>query len=250
MARKRRQWISQTAGSFHIISRTTGGDILLHDDEKEYFLELLECFSAGYFVAIHSFAILGNHFHVQATGLNLEAEKATAEELIRRYHLMFGNDKEPPTGSSSSGVFVPDPDGGIERLRNRLGSMSRFVQELKQNFTRWYNQKHDRKGYLWSDRFKGVIVDKGEAQLTVNAYVDLNPVRAGLVEIPENYRWCSLGLQVRDPERAKKLLTWTSDIPNPNSHSPNAQPPAPGSTKSTSSHEGKGGRLECRSFYS
>ncbi len=96
MARKRRQWISQTAGSFHIISRTTGGDILLHDEEKEYFLQLLECFTAGYFVAIHSFAILGNHFHIQATGLNLEAEKATPQELLRRYRLMFGDDQEPP----------------------------------------------------------------------------------------------------------------------------------------------------------
>jgi putative transposase len=42
-----------------------------------------------------------------------------------------------------------------------------------------------KKGYLWGGRFKGVIIFKGEAQLTCSAYIDLNPVRAGLVDRPQ-----------------------------------------------------------------
>ena len=103
--------------------------------------------------------------------------------------------------------MIPDDDGGVERLRRRLGSISCFIQELKQTFSRWYNKKYERKGYLWSDRFKGVIVDKDETQLACSAYIDLNPVRAGIVERPEDYRWCSLGLRGRNPGRSKKLLT-------------------------------------------
>jgi REP element-mobilizing transposase RayT len=208
MPRSKRRWISQQAGSIHIISRTTGGDILFQDEEKEYFLTLLERFAAGFFVDIHAFCVMGSHFHILATGLELEAKKASKEELFHRYHLIYPKNIEPPEGYyESDGTLIPDEDGGVERLRERLGSISRFVQELKQSFSRWYNKKHNRKGYLWSERFKGVIVAKGEGQLVCSAYIDLNPVRANLVKRPEGYRWSSLGIQVRSPGRAKKLLT-------------------------------------------
>jgi len=207
MPRTRRRWISQNAGSFHIISRTTGDDTYFDTKAKEYFLQLLERLASGFFVNIHAFCIMGNHFHILATGLDLETKKATEKELYRRYRLMYGKHSDPPTGSyHSNGQIIPDEDGGIERLRHRLGSISRFVQELKQSFTIWYNIRHDRKGYLWSDRFKGVIVDKGEAQLACSSYIDLNPVRANMVERPEDYRWSSMGLRVRNPWRANKLL--------------------------------------------
>ncbi|HLP59626.1 MAG TPA: hypothetical protein VK186_12380, partial [Candidatus Deferrimicrobium sp.] len=112
-----------------------------------------------------------------------------------------------PEGSyQSNGDIIPDVDGGIERLRNRLGSVSRFVQELKQTFSRWYNKRHDRKGYLWGNRFKGVIIYQGEAQLICSSYIDLNPVRAGIAQRPEDYRWNSLGLRLRSPVRAGKFL--------------------------------------------
>jgi putative transposase len=51
-------------------------------------------------------------------------------------------------------------------------------------------------------------VQKGEAQLLCSAYIDLNAVRANIVERPEDYRWCSLGMRVRAPKRARRLLTW------------------------------------------
>jgi REP element-mobilizing transposase RayT len=211
MARSKRHRVSQWVGSFHIISRTTGGDILLHDEEKEYFLKLLERFASGFFVDIHAFCIMGNHFHILATGLELEAKKAPVEDLYRRYHLLYPYIPEPPEGYyEPNGTLIPDADGGVDRLRQRLGSISRFVQELKQSFSRWYNKKHNRKGYLWNERFKGVIVDKGEGQLVCSAYIDLNPVRANIVHRPEEYRWSSLGMQVRSPGRAKKLLSLIS----------------------------------------
>ncbi|MCP5049106.1 MAG: hypothetical protein GY940_18190, partial [bacterium] len=137
----------------------------------------------------------------------VEAKHAANEELYCRYRAIFGKDAEPPAGSyQTDGGIIPDEDGGVERLRERLGNISRFIQELKQTFTKWYNNKHGRKGYLWNDRFKGVIVGKGEAQLACSAYIDLNPVRAGIVEQPEDYCWCSLGLRVRNPGRSRKLL--------------------------------------------
>ncbi len=208
MGRPKRCWVSQECGSYHIISRTAGGEILFHDQEKEHFLNLFERLAAGFFVQVHTFAILGNHFHLLATNLENEAEKATKEELLRRYRLIFGKDADPPPGVyDSSGQLIPDEDGGIERLRYRLSSISCFVQELKQTFSRWYNKNNNRKGYLWGDRFKSVMIEIGDAQLICSAYIDLNPVRANLSPCPEDYRWCSMGMEVRNPKRWRKLVT-------------------------------------------
>jgi REP element-mobilizing transposase RayT len=200
--------VSQESGSYHIISRTVGAEILFHDQEKEYFLNLLERLAAGFFVQVHTFAILGNHFHLLVTNQETEAAQASKEELFRRYRRMFGKSAEPPPGIyDPCGELVPDEDGGLERLRKRLGSVSSFVKELKQTFSRWYNKNNKRKGYLWGDRFKSVIIGKGEAQVICSGYIDLNPVRANLCQRPEDYRWCSIGMEVRNPKRWRKLIT-------------------------------------------
>jgi putative transposase len=206
MGRGRRAWISEDTGSYHIISRVVGDHIWFSKNEKEYFLKLLEVFASGFFVKIHSFCIMGNHFHILATGLEHDARYASRDELIYRYKQIYGEKLTPPEGTyESDGTLIPDEDGGTERLRARLGSISRFVQELKQSFSRWYNKKHGTKGYLWRDRFKGILVHNGISHLGCSIYNDLNPVRAGLTKSPEKYRWCSLGLQARDPKRAAIL---------------------------------------------
>jgi hypothetical protein len=82
-------------------------------------------------------------------------------------------------------------------LRQKLSSLSEFVREIKVGFARYYNKKHNRRGYFWGDRFKSVIVEKGETLINCLAYIDLNPLRAGLVERPEEYRWNSLGYHIQ-----------------------------------------------------
>jgi hypothetical protein len=229
MGRPKRFWVSQESGSYHIISRTVGGEILFHDQEKEFFLNLLERLAAGFFVQVHTFAILGNHFHLLVTNLETEADQASKEELVRRYRRMFGKFAEPPPGVyDSSGELIPDEDGGIERLRYRLSSVSCFVQELKQTFSRWYNKNNNRKGYLWGDRFKSVLMGSGDAQVICSAYIDLNAVRANLCQCPEDYRWCGMGLEVRNPKRWRKLITplnialpLSNVIKAPNNHAHN-----------------------------
>jgi hypothetical protein len=84
---------------------------------------------------------------------------------------------------------------------------------LKQRFTQWYNGKNRRKGTLWEDRFRSVAVEiqdlatLGAAARIVSAYIDLNPVRAGMVEDPAEYPWCGYARAlVGEKESAKGLL--------------------------------------------
>jgi hypothetical protein len=91
-------------------------------------------------------------------------------------------------------IFVK---GLIPSLRLKLSSLSEFMREIKVGFARFYNRRHDRRGYFWGDRFKSVIVENGATLINCLAYIDLNPLRAGLVERPEQYRWNSLGYHIQ-----------------------------------------------------
>jgi hypothetical protein len=80
-----------------------------------------------------------------------------------------------------------------ERYTYRMHDLGEFMKGLLQRYTQWHNRRHSRTGRLWEDRFKSVIVEDGVAARTMAAYIDLNPVRAGLVKEPAEYRWSGYG---------------------------------------------------------
>jgi len=88
-------------------------------------------------------------------------------------------------------------DGGKNKkllyYRKKWSSLSEFIRDIKVNFARYYNRRHHRQGYFWRDRFKSVIVDRGETLVSCLASIDLNPLRVGLVKRPEEYCWSSIG---------------------------------------------------------
>ncbi len=93
----------------------------------------------------------------------------------------------------------------IPYYREKFGNLSEFIKDLKQSFTRFYNKKHKRRGYFWGNRFKSLIIQKGETLINTIAYVDLNAVRAGIVEKPEDYRWCSIAYHAQTGNKDKFL---------------------------------------------
>jgi hypothetical protein len=84
-----------------------------------------------------------------------------------------------------------DADAWRKQQLALMNDVSAFMKLLKQRFTIWFNKTHNRFGTLWAERFKSVLVQPaGRAVRTVAAYIDLNPVRAGLVDDPKDYRFC------------------------------------------------------------
>jgi hypothetical protein len=85
-----------------------------------------------------------------------------------------------------------------------MGNPSTFIRELKLRFCIWYNRRHQNTGTLWSARYKSLIVeDDPEALVRVSAYIDLNPVRAGLTEDPGTYRFCSHAAAIAGDSKAR-----------------------------------------------
>ena len=105
---------------------------------------------------------------------------------------------------SESGVIT---DGQVPFFKEKFSNLSEFLKELKQRFSRYYNKLHERRGYFWGDRFKSVIVEKGDTLINCLAYIDLNLIRAGLVEKPEDYRWSSIGYHAQTTNKDKFLST-------------------------------------------
>jgi putative transposase len=118
----------------------------------------------------------------------------TDKQIQERFETFYGNSR-------------PFAKGQIPYLREKLSSLSEFMREIKVGFTRYYNRRHHRRGYFWGDRFKSVIVDKGETLVNCLAYIDLNPLRAGIVSRPEEYRWNSLGYHMQTSNRDNFLST-------------------------------------------
>ena len=164
------------------MSRTALDGFPLGDSEKDFMLNLIRLYSALYFVQILGFCIMGNHFHLLVK--MFPDHKFTDEDIKKRYVGFYGDDR----------AFS---DGQIPSLREKLSNLSEFVREIKVGFTRYYNRRHNWRGYFGGDRFKSVIVEKGETLINCLAYIDLNPLRAGLVDRPEEYRWNSLGYHIQ-----------------------------------------------------
>jgi len=146
--------------------------------DKDYLLQMIHRLSRLYYVDVLGFCLMDNHFHL-VTRVYPES-RLSDEELKRRYKAYYGEDQV--IGGQE-----------LESYRKRLTSLGAFIKDIKQGFTRYYNKKHNRKGYFWGERFKSVIVQDGMTLINLLAYVDLNPIRAGIVRRPEEYRWCSLG---------------------------------------------------------
>lgn len=68
---------------------------------------------------------------------------------------------------------------------------SRVLQSLGRRYVRYINTVYRRTGTLWEGRFKSAIVDSEQYLLTCSRYIELNPVRAGMVAAPQDYPWSS-----------------------------------------------------------
>jgi hypothetical protein len=132
----------------------------------------------------------------------------TDDQLIERLEGLYGANGAPTLLARQAVAERGQIDADIRQgLIERMGDVSVFMKELKQRFSLWYNHHHSRFGTLWAERFKSVIVEDQPSSLeAVAAYIDLNPVRAGLVEDPKDYRFCGYAAAVAGNDLARKGL--------------------------------------------
>jgi len=149
-----------------------------------------------------SYCLMCNHIHILLEVPPMAVDGISDKELLERLSVLYG---EAFVADVAGQLESARTEGGLERgnpgrvaeikerFTYRMHDLGQFMKGLLQRFTQWFNARHKRTGTLWEQRFKSVIVESGTAARTMAAYIDLNPVRAGMVEDPADYRWSSYG---------------------------------------------------------
>ena len=188
---------------YHIMSRTAGGERLLGNLEKEALRRLMWRLARFSGLEIRTYAVMENHFHILARVPSRDqfvlrfSGEGGEERLFEHLHLLYSKKYIATLRAELADLrkrgMAREADDLIAGYLRRFCNLPLFVKELKERFSRWYNRHRDRRGTLWMERFKSVLVEDGEALRTMAAYIDLNPVRAGIARDPKDYRWCGYG---------------------------------------------------------
>ena len=170
-------------------------------------------------VEVQKFTMMGNHFHLlvrvpERAKVLAKFLKGTAsereEKLLEHLKLLYSRAYLKQLRAELEVMRKKKLDDLYEKTINsyldRFCSLERFMKELKERFSRWFNKRHGRRGTLWQERYRSILVEEGEALRTIAAYIDLNPVRAGLVNDPKDYRWCGYAEALGGSKRARKAL--------------------------------------------
>jgi putative transposase len=209
-----RRWLAPWKDSrttpvlYHVISRVVDRKRVFEWKEKEHFRKLMRMMEAFSGCRVLAYAIMGNHFHLllevpPRPEVGLDAASLDRALFAKRLAGIY----KPGVVAEilkSLDTALAATDGSEESRRRvteeiagpylvRMHDLSEFMNGLLKRFTRWFNRQQKRTGTLWEERFKSVIVENGIPARTVAAYIDLNPVRAGMAADPGNYRWSSYG---------------------------------------------------------
>ena len=202
-----------------MVSRVVERRMAFGDEEKRHFVKLMKMYAGFSGIQVVSWCVMSNHFHMLVAVP--EQGELTEATVLKRMAMIY-------TPSQMAEIQVKLAARGTADARRRvlepyilrMGNLASFMKTLKQRFTQWFNRKHERKGTLWEDRYRSTIVEyhgyskavvgtsreaaevKSHAARVVAAYIDLNPIRAGMVEDPMDYAWSSYGAAVRGDKEA------------------------------------------------
>ena len=181
-------------GIYHCMSRCVrraflcGFDALSgknFDHRKEWVHQRL-IFLAGVFcLDVLAYALMSNHLHVLVRIDPAAILGLTDRDVARRWLLLYPKSSGSEPASSEIDSLVQCRER-IEILRERLGNISWLMKSLNESLARRANEEDDCTGRFWEGRFKCQIVQDAGAVLACAVYVDLNPIRAGMADRPEN----------------------------------------------------------------
>lgn len=137
---------------------------------------LAECFA----VAVHAYAVMSNHLHLVLSISPATVNEWSDEDVARRWCRLFPPADDTPTAIEHKVAALCSEPERLMVLRQRLGSLSWCMKCLAEPIARRANAEDGCTGRFWEGRFKAQRLLDDNAVLAAMAYVDLNPVRAGM----------------------------------------------------------------------
>lgn len=205
---RKARWLANRQDSFskpviyHLVSRVVDRRFVFAERECEAFRMFMRMYENYSGCRILSYCVMSNHFHLLLEVPPMAERGLCDEVLLQRLSALYSEAFVAGVAAELAEARKAESDGSANETRvseiharftYRMHDLSQFMKGLLIRFTRWFNRTHSRTGTLWEERFKSVIVESGVAARTMAAYIDLNPVRAGMVSDPADYRWSSYG---------------------------------------------------------
>jgi hypothetical protein len=176
---------------YHCITRCVRRAFLLGEEphnRKQWIENRLQELAEIFAISVGGFSVMDNHLHLL---VRLDPDTAAGwsdEDVVRRWGKLFpprDKSREPlPVTKAWVQWRLQDPKW-VATARQRLQSLSWFMKCLKEPLARLANRQDNVRGAFFEERFKSVAILDEEALLATCAYIDLNPLAAGIVEVPE-----------------------------------------------------------------
>jgi REP element-mobilizing transposase RayT len=202
---------------YHCVSRVVDRQFVLGPEEKEEFVRLMRLYEDFCEVRVITYCVMSNHFHVLVEVSQRPVQMPDDTQLLAKLKRLYSPEAFAQVRWQLENLLRLGAHAEAATLREsffaRMWDVSFFMKGLKQRFSGWHNRRQGRKGTLWEERFKSVLVESGQALVTMATYIDLNPVRAGLVQDPKEYRWCGYAAAAAGKRRARSglktaMTTW------------------------------------------
>lgn len=167
------------------------------DHRRGWIAERIKQLAGIFAIDVTAYAVMSNHFHIVVRIDRDRALEWSVEEVLRRWTDLF-------TGPLLVSKYLSDAREGMstaeidkvvemaEIYRARLYDLSWFMRTLNEYIARLANAEDGVKGRFWEGRFKSQALLDEQALLAAMAYVDLNPVRAGIADTPESSDYTSI----------------------------------------------------------
>lgn len=178
-------------------------------------------------IDICAFAIMSNHTHLV---LFVDAEQAslwTTDEVITRWHQLFKGTlvtQQYARGEELSKPLQQALEETVAVYRQRLTDISWFMRILNEDIARKANIEDNCTGRFWEGRFKSQALLDEAALAACMAYVDLNPVRAGIATTPEDSDHTSIKMRIMVARKARQPNVLSPFVGNPRNNMPKGLP--------------------------
>ncbi len=170
-----------------------------YSHRKQWVIERLEQLCSIFAIEVCAYAMMSNHYHLVLHVDSKRARKWSREEVIERWTVLFRapNLVKRWLSGEAPEVERQTAEHIIERWRARLVDISWFMRCLNEHLARRANIEDQCTGRFWEGRFKSQALLDEASLLTAMAYVDLNPIRAGIAKTPEESEFTSIHDRIR-----------------------------------------------------
>ncbi|NEZ04980.1 transposase [Wenzhouxiangella sp. XN201] len=168
---------------------------------EERIFQLADSFA----VSVYAYAVMSNHFHIVLRSDPRYAWEWSDREVAERWLAIFPgsiSNRDDPGCVERATLALLSNTERLDVIRQRLGSISWFMRALNEPIARMANREDGCTGRFWEGRFKCQALLDEQAVLSCMAYVDLNPVRAGMCEALRDSAHTSVRYRIKSTRSA------------------------------------------------